>query len=382
MTKHVVDWALDWTQQLVAVPSVTGTSAVHDVLALVQDLLARHARCEVQIFGEDSDHPVLLAHAGAGRSQSSLLLSGHVDVVPPAGMTDPWKSSLVDGRLTGRGSTDMKSGAACCLAAFSQASQEDLSGDLWLLLTTDEETSAAGVREALSRADAPRPSLALIAEPTSLHIENAHPGECWIEVQFHGRSAHSSRPHLGINAVEAAAEFVHAARKALPELLKGASGTGKTVSSIDRFECGSAINVVPELATVVIDFRYEAGETAALQLERVRSILKECQAQSDFPPVTIGAAIIGDWPPLNTDLTQPVAQAAVQALEDSLGAKVATSPMSGWGEGGFMQHFGIPAFYFGPGDGKLAHTPHETVSVEHIRQAAPAIYAVIERVCR
>lgn len=382
MTKKLVDWALEWTQQLVAVPSVTGTSAVHDVLALVQDLLAQHAHCEVQIFGEDSDHPVLLAHAGAGRSQNSLLLSGHVDVVPPAGMTDPWKSSLVDGRLTGRGSTDMKSGVACCLAAFSQASQEDLSGDLWLLLTTDEETSAAGVREALSRADAPRPSLALIAEPTNLRIENAHRGECWVQMQIHGRSAHSSRPHLGINAVEAAAEFVHVARKRLPEFLKGENGTGKTVSSIDRFEGGSAINVVPEEATVVIDFRYEAGETAALQLERVRSILKECHAQSDFPPVTTEAAIIGDWPPLNTDLTQPVTPAAVQALEDSLGAKIATTPMSGWGEGGFMQHFGIPAFYFGPGEGKLAHTPQETVSVEHIRQAAPAIYAVVERICR
>lgn len=375
--------AVEWTKKLVSVPSVTGSPAVHQVIAVARELLQTHALCSVEVLLEQTDHPVLLAHAGSGvNSHRSLLLSGHIDVVPPAGMQVPWNPEISQGRLFGRGSTDMKSGAACCLASFAKASRENLAGDLWLILTTDEETWAQGIKEVLEKRGDIRPQLALIAEPTHLHIENAHRGECWIRVEFHGKSAHSSQPHLGINAIEAAAEFIHEARVALPKLLAGSNGLGTTVCSIGTISGGSTANVVPQSASVVVDFRYETGESAQLQLSRLQKVEVMARLANHFPPVRTEYFVDGDWPPLSTDLTSPVCKTAVSALETSLSVKIAKGAMFGWGEGGFMQFFGIPAFYFGPGEGNLAHTPQESVAIRDIEKAATAIYAVIGTLCR
>ena len=78
-------------------------------------------------------------------------------------------------------------------------------------------------------------------------------------------------------------------------------------------------------------------------------------------------------------MTQPLAQAAVAALGEALGHIPETTEMTGWGEGGSMQKFGIPAFYFGPGDGPLAHTPKESVSVSEIKTAVKALFHLVDR---
>lgn len=375
--------AIDWTKKLIAVASVTGSPAVHEIVDLVRRLLLENAHCTVEILGSKTDHPVLLAHAGSGlQPEKSILLSGHIDVVPAAGMQSPWTPTIQDGRMLGRGSTDMKSGAASCMAAFAKSSRESLRGDLWLVLTTDEETRALGIQETLAARPHIRPQLALIAEPTCLQIESSHRGECWIRVDFLGKSAHSSQPHLGINAIDAAAEFIHAARTVLPRLLVGDDGNRTTISSIGSIVGGAAPNVVPQSASVVVDFRYETGETAQLQVKRLQQVERFAREDARFPAVQMQYRIDGDWPPLSTDLELPPCKAAIDVLEKALSTKMQKGAMFGWGEGGFMQFFGIPAFYFGPGEGKLAHTPEESVLLSDIEKAAPAIYAVIAKLCR
>lgn len=373
--------APEWTQALVRVPSVSGSPAVLEVLETARRLIHSAAPdAQADILFPDAPNPVLLARTGRGLlGKPSLMLSGHVDVVPPAGMDDPWSARIEDGRIHGRGTTDMKSGAACALAAFAEAARNGIDGALWLILSTDEETDAQGVVKALSREGAPRPDLCVICEPTELSVRHAHRGDCWVRVDFKGKSAHSSRAHLGINAIEAAALFVVRARKRLPEMLAENAAAGPASASIDLISGGAAENVVPEHASVTIDFRYQGAESADIQVERIMRVVKELREDPDFPAVEISTTVTGDWTALSTDLSLPAVQEAIGALEEALGKRPAITEMSGWGEGGFMQKFGIPAIYFGPGDGPLAHTPRESVSIAHIEAAARGVDAIVKR---
>lgn len=202
--------AVLWTQALVRVPSVSGSPACLQVLETARDLIeSTGVEADIRILFPEAPNPVLLARTGRGKTGvPELMLSGHVDVVPPAGMEDPWSARIEGDRMHGRGTTDMKSGAACALTTFCEAARQGVDGVLWLILSTDEETAAQGVVRALGSPDAPRPQLCVICEPTGLCVRSAHRGDCWIRVDFTGKSAHSSRPHLGINAIEAAALFI------------------------------------------------------------------------------------------------------------------------------------------------------------------------------
>ena len=206
-----------------------------------------------------------------------------------------------------------------------------------------------------------------------------HTASTTLTIVIKGRGAHASRPHLGINAIEAAALFIVHAKKRLPELLAGNAAAGPASSSIDLVSGGAAENVVPASASVTIDFRYQGVESAQVQCDRIEKILCEVRIDPDFPPVSTSLTVTGDWTALSTDMTQPLAQAAVAALGESLGHIPETTEMTGWGEGGSMQKFGIPAFYFGPGDGPLAHTPKESVSVSEIKTAVKALFHLVDR---
>ena len=206
-----------------------------------------------------------------------------------------------------------------------------------------------------------------------------HTASTTLNIVIKGRGAHASRPHLGINAIEAAALFIVHAKKRLPELLAENAAAGPASSSIDLVSGGAAENVVPASASVTIDFRYQGVESAQVQCDRIEKILSEVRTDPDFPPVSTSLTVTGDWTALSTDMTQPLAQAAVAALGESLGHIPETTEMTGWGEGGSMQKFGIPAFYFGPGDGPLAHTPKESVSVSEIKTAVQALFHLVDR---
>ena len=206
-----------------------------------------------------------------------------------------------------------------------------------------------------------------------------HTASTTLNIVIKGRGAHASRPHLGINAIEAAALFIVHAKKRLPELLAENAAAGPASSSIDLVSGGAAENVVPASASVTIDFRYQGVESAQVQCDRIEKILCEVRRDPDFPPVSTSLTVTGDWTALSTDMTQPLAQAAVAALGESLGHIPETTEMTGWGEGGSMQKFGIPAFYFGPGDGPLAHTPKESVSVSEIKTAVKALFHLVDR---
>ncbi len=133
--------------------------------------------------------------SGGGRS---LMLNAHMDTVGVAGMAEPFAPRLEDGRLYGRGAYDMKGSLAACMLATAEAKRRGLRGDVILTAVADEEFASIGTEAVAAsvRADA-----AIVTEPTELQIAVAHRGFVALEVEVHGRAAHGSRPHLGIDAI-------------------------------------------------------------------------------------------------------------------------------------------------------------------------------------
>ena len=101
--------AVLWTQALVRVPSVSGSPACLQVLETARDLIeSTGVEADIRILFPEAPNPVLLARTGRGKAGvPELMLSGHVDVVPPAGMEDPWSARIEGDRMHGRGTTDM-----------------------------------------------------------------------------------------------------------------------------------------------------------------------------------------------------------------------------------------------------------------------------------
>ena len=141
---------------------------------------------------------------GDGRGRS-LLICGHMDVVPPgdgAWTVDPWQGEYRDGRIYGRGAADMKGGLAAALIALKAIKNSGirLQGDVLVATTVDEECGSTGVLAILEkgyRADA-----GLIPEPTGLELNVASTGSIWFKIRVSGKAAHAGMAYRGVSAID------------------------------------------------------------------------------------------------------------------------------------------------------------------------------------
>ena len=141
-----------------------------------------------------------------------IILSGHTDVVPvsKSWSTDPFKATIKDDKLYGRGSCDMKGFIACTLAYAPIYSKSDLDRDIHFSFTFDEETACQGAPiliEELKRKGI-KNGICIVGEPTNMKIIDAHKGCYEYTTHFEGLAGHGSAPDKGVNAVEYAARFI------------------------------------------------------------------------------------------------------------------------------------------------------------------------------
>ncbi len=369
------------TQALVSINTYE-LAGKREALQLVKRLLdekAPEARATLCDF--ETDAPYLTAHIGAEDPVGTLLFEGHLDVVPAGKMQRPFEGRIEGDWLIGRGAGDMKSGCAALIAVFLRTAEHFRSsgakGALWLMLSTDEEYAGEEIKTALSQGTVPKADFAVIAEPSDLSIMHRQKGECWITCRFAGRSAHSSTPELGVNALMKAARFMTKLEPRIAALKTRTSPLGAPTMSLGTLQGGTEPNVVPDYAEAVIDVRYLPGEAPEDYLELLEEVADECRAAD--PDFSVAFAVTGDWPAMETPTTHSAVVALKDTAERILGRTVGFGNMTGWGEAGFMERFGVPAVYFGPGDPKFSHTPEERCLTAHIREAEEVFLSLAER---
>ena len=354
------------------VPGAPGEGAIADFLAGV----LREWKLDVRILeAAPGRKSVVATRRGTGGGRS-LMFNGHLDVVGTDGMTHPAFDAIEkDGRLYGRGASDMKGGVAAMCAAAARLPA--LPGDVIVTAVCDEEFQSLGTASLLRegiRADA-----AIVTEPTGLRIMPAHKGFVWAEFRVRGRAAHGSRWDLGVDAIRGAG-LVLAELDAFERLLADRHHPllGRPSLHASLIEGGSGMSTYPDHCVLRVERRTLPGEN----VESVRRELEEAVARArSRHPETIHLEILLAQPPSDVPPEAPLVRALAGVLADrSLPADCAG--MSAWTDAALLNEAGIPAVCFGPGDMGLAHAATEYIETQQITDATDMLVDLARRWCQ
>ncbi len=370
---------LDFTRKLIRINTVNPPGKEDPIIWTVGELFDRFD-IPYTVFPHGDGRSSILGILRGSGEKPGLLMAGHADTVPigeSKWQHPPFGADIEDGKIYGRGASDMKSGVAAMVYAAAALStlKVPIRGDLLVAVTAGEETDSLGAREVVKSPWIGEAAYGLIAEPTDLNILVAEKGALWVKLEAFGVTAHGSMPGKGVNAVEYLSELAgwwkgewernwsHPAHELL----------GRATLSLNSFSGGTAPNVVPDHAVAVIDMRTLPGQDHGKILEALgcRMALLEEEHQG----LRMKLHVLNDRPPLDLPLDHP--------LPLSLKEKVAEIA-------GFEPEFGGAAFYtdasvFGPqagmslvicGPGNMAtmHKVDEYVEIGYLKKAAE-IYA-------
>jgi acetylornithine deacetylase/succinyl-diaminopimelate desuccinylase family protein len=361
-------------QRLVRAPG-TNPPGGEAATAAVLEQLCRERGFAVEVADVAPGRPNLRA-ALAGGDGPGLLLLGHTDVVPVSdGWTvDPFGGQVRDGRLYGRGSTDMKGGLAACVVAMTALGREGvaLSGPVELAALVDEEEHGRGIRRYV--ADNARAYAAcVVAEPTDLQTIIAARGDAYLDIVVHGLAAHSGRPDDGRNAIYGGAAVITSLQRWHAELTRAAHPlVGPPTWSVGLVSGGQGVSTVPAACHVGADRRLLPGESAAQVLADLRDRVAELRLERQGLRVDVTMAM--DMPGFETPPDHPVVVCTDTALRAAGGPGL---PLGGWTaacDGGFVaRDLGVPTVVLGPGSvNDQAHRTDESVGVAELVVAARA----------
>ena len=323
------------------------------------------------------DRVNIVARIGPRGAPRSLLLNGHLDTVGVEGMTHPpFTPTEREGRLFGRGATDMKAGIAAMCAAAATAADSGVDGEIIVAAVADEEWGSLGTRHLL--ATGVRAEAAIVTEPTRLAIAPAHKGFTWADVTVHGRAAHGSRHDVGVDAITHAAlllaELESHQRRVLPTrthpLLGRASWHAGTIRG------GTGPSTYPDRCEVTLERRTIPGEDGTEFARELDDAIAQVRASTPSFTATVTPGLIQQ--PNDLPVTHPL----VQAMEAGCLAAGITPRIEGlacWTDAALFTAAGIPALCFGPGDIALAHAAEEWVAVDEITAATAVLTAVVRR---
>ena len=311
-----------------------------------------------------------------GRDRNrSVLLEVHMDTVSVDDMTiPPFEPEIRDGLMYGRGACDDKGGLATMMHAVCDlhVSGEIPVVDVILAVVADEEHHHRGVNkliETLQASDRPLPESAIVAEPTELRVARANKGVLRFSIITRGKSAHSAKPHLGVNAITAMAPVILALEKYEAQLAENShSLVGPATSSTGLIEGGAQINFVPENCKITIDRRLIPGEKADDVMRDYEAVLEKVRTENNEIEVRI----------------EPANRLADEAMETPADAEVVTSSSKILDRLGLkpdpigvpygcdctkLSRAGIPSVIFGPGSIDQAHGAVEFVEIDQVEKA-------------
>lgn len=385
---------------LVAVPSVTGTErAAQDVVAgMLDDAGLRVERVETDpgelstdpaFPGTEVPHaafPVVAGRLDTGRPGPRLLLSGHVDVVPPgdpSGWTSPpFEPRVEDGRMYGRGACDMKGGLVAAIEAVRAASAvvDRLRGEVVVLSVPAEEDGGAGSLAAIRAGYTA--DMAVITEPTRLEIVVAHAGAITFTLDVPGRAAHAATRREGVSALDPLAVLLRALEE--DEAHRNGAETHPLMVAlglpyptiIGQVEGGSWASTVMDSVRAHGRYGVRLGQDpsdAAADLRR--AVTRAWEADPFLSGHEVGLEVWGarfDSCQVPMDHPLPVSlQAATERVSGT------AAPLVGAPYGADMRLFvnvgDTPTVMFGPGDVRVAHAADEHVAIDEVERCAAVL---------
>lgn len=351
----------------------TSRNSNFDLIDYTVEFLKRHKIESSLVISQDGKKANLFASIGSNAGEGGgVALSGHTDVVPVDGQdwqTDPFSMAEKDGRLYGRGTADMKGFIACALASVPDFAKRPLKKPIHLVFSYDEEVGCLGIRPLIKKfgSELPRPDMVIVGEPTSMAVVDAHKGACRFETIVTGFEAHSSMPHIGVNAIDYAALIIRELRTIEAEFAKAHHSDRFTppISTIHvgTIEGGTALNIVPKTCRFVWEIRALPGLDAAEVLPRVRNFV-DTKCLPDMRAIAPECDIVireeNNIPSFEASQTEAVSLAMRLAGQNS------TFAVPYGTEAGLFERDGAPTVICGPGDIAQAHKPDEFIAISQI----------------
>lgn len=377
MYSEVVELA----QQMVATPSINpqdtgnieppyGEARMADFMC---DWLGRYnldcRRQEVEPGREN-----VLSLAEGTDSSKTLLLSAHMDTVDVEGMTiEPFEPAVRDGRLYGRGSCDTKGPLAALMLAFrDRVLSGQLPCNLVLLAVCGEEFNLLGSGHYAKQAGGEL-AAAVFAEPTDLSIVVAHKAVVRLKMTCHGRSAHSSTPHLGDNAIYTMTRAIDVVERYGQTLAAGKPDPllGTDTLAVTVVEGGRQINVIPHRCQARIDWRMLPSHRPDQCRDELAAVLAE-----ELPRDKFSLELLSVYNSMQTDVSEPLVEALLSAVQKAAHKRTTAAAPYATDASSFAD-LGLPTCVFGPGNPHKAHTKDEYIEIEQLEKGRVAYEAFL-----
>jgi succinyl-diaminopimelate desuccinylase len=324
----------------------------------------------------------VIAHVG-DPTHGSVLLTGHMDVVPADGdewTINPYDPTIRDGRLVGRGAADMKGALAAMMVAAEQYYEHtDNPGEVILGFVVDEEHAGRGTQTLVDTgltADA-----AIVGEPTDMNVCTAIKGVSRYEATVHGESCHSGQPDEGKDAIIGLRSLLHRITALDDELATTTAHPVLTPEDITVTEVsgGIAPNVVADQAEATLDWRFLPGTTDPGPFDdRIDDALDDLTVDGTTFGVSVDRTVFARAAEIDSD--QPVSTAVLDATR-SVGLDADIVGFNAATDARFLIHdANVPTVHFGPGSlTRDAHTVDESVAIDDLVATVSVYWTVLEQ---
>lgn len=366
---------LEMIEKLVSFDTTSRNSNL-ELIAFVENYLSDHGVACRLIANEDDTKANLFATLGPADRAGGIVLSGHTDVVPVDGQewtSDPFSIANRDGKLFGRGTSDMKSFIASALAHVPDFLGRGPEIPVHFALSYDEEVGCLGVRPMIDNVirTLPKPQIVIVGEPSSMKVVNAHKGIQSYVTTVTGLEFHSSQTHQGVSAIQYAAELIGFLMTLAGEMRERGDASGRfrppfTTISVGLIKGGSAVNIIPGHCS----FAWECRALPDLDPEEIitrfnahvmEDALPRMRAVS--PHANVETVIRARSPGLAADDGSP-GETLVMKLAQCNSAEAVSYNT----EAGLFQLADIPTVVCGPGSIDQAHKPDEFIELAQVEE--------------
>ncbi len=373
---------LELAQALIAIDSVNpdlvaGAAGETKIAAFISQWLEQRG-FEVTLLEPAPHRPTVVGVLRGSGGGKTLMLNGHTDTValqPFDG--DPLEPRVLDGKLYGRGSYDMKAGVAAMLVAAARVKDANLRGDVIVTCVCDEEVASLGSFDLVRHFTA---DAAIVTEPTDHGLYVAHKGFVWADVTVHGIAAHGSRFDLGRDAIVHMGAVLTRVRqldsdlrsKAHHPLLSHGSLHAGTITG------GQGYSSYPQSCTVTLERRTIPGETPQIVEAELRALLEDIKAADSSFEYALEIGLSRE--PFEIDSAHPFVALTQRHSSRLLGEGVPLKGVGFWADTAALSSAGIPALMFGC-LGAGAHASEEWVSVNSLERCTDIYEAIIREFC-
>ncbi|RLG82496.1 MAG: YgeY family selenium metabolism-linked hydrolase [Thermoprotei archaeon] len=384
--KTVVDIAT----KLISTPSISGSEK--DIAYTIKETIEHMGVDKVFI---DQYGNVIASLEGS--IDKVIVFEGHMDHVPPGNINDwiidPYSPRIIDGKLYGRGSVDMKGAIAAMITSINLIKGRDLSTIFYIFVPYEEIAEGVAFKYAIEDTLAIRPDLVVLGEATNLDISIGQRGRAVVYVEFYGETAHASMPEKGVNALEAISLFIEKVKKMRAKIPSHPILGKSTIVPTVLMCTPQSPPMMPDYCRLVIDRRFIIGENEDKIITEIEElagdIVKEGFAKEAKVYIPTERAKLWTGKEVLIRHFFPAWLIEESSVIDSILRILSSNDLQPktrvWRfstDGVYSAGMaGITTIGFGPGDESLAHKPNEHVPVKHLVKAAigyskiPLIYS-------